>query len=239
VLNTRAKLGQVRAQAGIPAGTEILLIANDGESPRAETPTGSSPYVHATWISPAIVAHEMGHFFEWRGSAKWGHADVAREFFRDEYADRTCVMGGENAKLTFSDPAVPPLPRLPMSRRSGPGMNPALVDQCGWLDTTSRLVRTIDPSTLGSALLQPWRGAPRADSIDGAPVVAIVDGLDPDGGRIYVCVREESGWDRGFSGLSTAAPFRAGPQLRVFAYVSTPSGDSLCSSGRTRSRAAA
>jgi len=107
-------------------------------------------------------------------------------------------------------------------------MNPALVDQCGWLDRASPRVRTIDPSTLGSALLQPWRGAPRADSIDGAPVVAIIDGLDPDGGRIYLCVREESGWDRRFSGLSSAVvPVSPGPHLRLFAYLSTPSGDSL------------
>lgn len=236
-LTAKQKIDEARAQARVPGATNILLIANDTDTPSAKTPSGSTPYVHAMWLSPAIVAHEMGHFFEWRGSSKGGHADVAREFFKDEYADPTCVMGGETNKLTSADPAIPapllllnPLPTpLPNSRQAGPGMNPALVDQCGWVDPGSPLVRQVDPTTGGFALLQPWRGAPPDGSVEGAPVLAIVDGLDADGGRIYLCVRDEMEWDRGFGTLGFASPFPfgAGPVSRVLAYLSTPSGDSL------------
>jgi hypothetical protein len=227
LLSTQEKIDEARAQANIPPGTEILLMANDAVTPSASTPKGSSPYVHVLWASPAVVTHELGHFFGFRGTGKAGHADIAREFFRDEYADRTCIMGGEDNKLAFADPAVPALPLVAGSRKSGPGMNPALVDQCGWLDTASPRVRTINPSTLGTVLLQAWSGAPRAGS-EGAPTVAIIDNLDADGGRIYLCVREESGWDRRFSALSgPVVPAGPGPHLRVLAYLSTPSGDSL------------
>jgi len=55
LLDSRAKIDQVRAQARIPDGTEILLIANDAEAAKAATPRGSSPYLHASWASPAMV----------------------------------------------------------------------------------------------------------------------------------------------------------------------------------------
>ena len=125
----------------------MILVANDTDIPRAATPRDSSPYVHVSRLTPSTVAHELGHFFEWRGSLKSGHADVARDFFRDEYADRTCIMGGRD-KFSFQDAMIPALTNKPFSTRSGPGMNPALVDQCGWLDVSSPLVAVIDPVVL-------------------------------------------------------------------------------------------
>ena len=132
-LKPRDKIAQARAQALaqnlIPDGTEVIVIANDADDPRAVTPSDSSPYVHVSQLTPATVAHEMGHFFEWRGSRKAGHADVARNFFRDEYADRTCIMGGEDSKFWFLDALIPALSGVPPSTRSGPRMNPALVQR--------------------------------------------------------------------------------------------------------------
>jgi hypothetical protein len=217
---------QARAQNFIADGTEVIVVANDADVPSAFTPAASSPYVHITSFTPATVAHEMGHFFEWRGSRKGGHADVARDFFRDEYADDTCIMGSTPGTFSFRDPAIPSLSGILSSTRIGPGMNPALVDQCGWLDVPSPLVAVINQATLGQVTLQPWRGAPSADAPGGAPVVAILDGRALDNGRLYVCVREAAGWDRGF-----VSPFvislTSEPQTRLCIYLSTPSGDSL------------
>jgi hypothetical protein len=226
----REKVTQARTQARdqdlIPDGTEVIVIANDADTTRAATPTGSSPYVHVSLLTPSTVAHEMGHFFEWRGTSKAGHADIARDFFRDEYADPTCLMGGSGNRFSFADAMIPALTGKPLSTRSGPGMNPALVDQCGWLDVPSPLVHVINSVNLGGATLQPWHGAPRADAATGAPVVAILDGRALDNGRLYVCVREARSWDRGF-----ANPFfttlTGQPARLVCVYLSTPSGDSL------------
>lgn len=227
-LSITEKVAEARRQALeqelIGAGTEIIVIANDADASRAATPRGSSPYVHVSLLTPTTVAHELGHYFEWRGSRKAGHADVARNFLRDEYADRTCIMGGE--QFTFRDRLIPALAGGTNSTDSGPGMNPALVDQCGWLDTSSPLVFVMNPAQLGQVTLKPWRGAPRADAPAGGPVVAILDGRALEQGRLYVCVREARAWDRGF-----ASPFLTGPtgepHKLLCVYLSTPSGDSL------------
>ena len=229
-LEPKDKIDQARAQARaqnlIPDGVEVILIANDTDTKRAVTPQGSSPYVHVSLLNPETIAHEMGHFFEWRGSMGTGHADVARDFFRDEYADRTCIMGG-NDKFSFKDATIPALSGPLFSTRSGPAMNPALVDQCRWLDTSSPLVKVMDPSMFGEdVLLQPWRGAPREDASEGAPVVAILDGQAPDNGRLYICIREAKGWDRGFASPFVSSPTGGTPK-QLCVYLSTPSGDSL------------
>jgi len=229
-LSPRDKIAEARAQARdqnlIPDSTEVILIANDADTPRAVTPSGSSPYVHVSQLTAAAVAHELGHFFEWRGSHTAGHADVARDFFRDEYADRTCIMGGESDKFSFKDATIPGLSTLTFATRSGPLMNPALVDQCGWLDPASPHVAVINPAMLGQVTLQSWRGAPTTDAAGGAPVVAILDGRAPDEGRLYMCVREAVGWDRGF-----ASPYLVSLRHETLkllcVYLSTPSGDSL------------
>jgi hypothetical protein len=231
-LGTAAKIDEARAQGRIPAGTNIVLVANDAEVGSASTPGGSSPYVHVTWLSAAVVAHEMGHFFEWAGSARAGHADVARTFFRDEYGDPTCIMGGEDNKYSFRDALIPAIPLKPASTRSGPAMNPALVDQCGWLDLGSPQVAMLDRTALGSVVLQPWTGAP-ADGAAGTPRVAVIDGARPDGERLYVCVRAAVGWDRGFSARGSLTPFRAGTPARwICAYLATTASDSLLLASR-------
>lgn len=232
-LDDAAKVNHARAQGRVPPGTHVILIANDASEGSASNPPGSSPYVHSTWLSPAMVAHEMGHFFEWAGSRRGGHADVARTFFRDEYGDPTCVMGGEGNKLSFRDPAVPALTGRPGSNRSGPLMNPALVDQCGWLDPGSPLVTSLDATTLGSVTLQPWTGAPAEGAVGGAPRLAIIDGVGPEARRLYVCVRAPSGWDRAFTPAWLVAPWGAPTPVRwVCAYLETAAEDSLLLANR-------
>ncbi len=226
-LDTAGRIKEARDQARVADGTNVILIANDATPPSASTPQGWSPYVHAKMLAPAVVAHEMGHFFEWAGTARTGHADVAMTFFRDEYGDPTCLMGGEDNKFSFRDSLVPALPVTTNSTRSGPVMNPALVDQCGWLDVGSPLVATLDRTALGSVVLKPWTGAPPEVGA-GAPQVAVVDGVGPEGSRLYVCVRQSSGWDRGFAKASLVAPpFLRGPARWLCAYLSTSAGDSL------------
>lgn len=226
-LDVRARINAARSQGNVPAGTNVVLIANDNTAPSASTPQGSSPYVHATWLSPAVVAHEMGHFFEWAGTRRSGHADLARTFLRDEYGDPTCIMGGEDNKYSFADAQVPALPLSPKSTRSGPLMNPALVDQCGWLDTGSAQVVNLDRDTLGSVTLKPWTGAP-PEGGSGTPRLVIVDGVGPERSRLYVCIRQARGWDRGFAKAGLISALHPTPSsLWLCAYLATSSADSL------------
>ncbi|MBB3660039.1 hypothetical protein FHX15_005308 [Rhizobium sp. BK650] len=164
----------------------------------------------------------MGHYFEWRGTRKAGHADTTVPFFREEYGDPTCIMGGEDTKFTFVDATFPALIAVSTSRDTGPGMNPALVDQCGWIDADAPRVRRVDQQALGSALLKPWHGAPAPAENRGPAVLATLDGWGPDAGRIYACIRESTAWDRNFP--SALNPL---PALRLRVYLSTSSGDSL------------
>lgn len=227
-LTVSQKLAAARSRAEVPDGTNVMLIANDATPGSASAPAGAGCYVHATWLSPSVVAHELGHFFEYAGSGLGGHADVARTFFRDEYGDPTCIMGGEDNKLGFSDALVPALTNRPRSTRSGPLMNPALVDQCGWLDVGSALVPTLDRTALGSVTLQTWTGAPPAGGA-GTPRAVVVEGVGPEESRLYVCVRQASGWDRGSrTADAIVGPYPPGsPTYWVCAYLSTSSGDSL------------
>jgi len=226
-LDVGGKLKSAWEQANIGDGINVILVANDDTPGEAATPHGYPPYVHATWLQPAVVTHEMGHFFQWFGTGVTGHADVARTFFRDEYDDPTCIMGGEGNKYTFRDSLIPALPSDPSSTRSGPLMNPAMVDQCGWLDPGSPQVRVLDRDVLGSAVLRTWTGAPPEDGV-GMPTVAIVDGVGPEESRLYVCVRQATGWDRGFAKAGVISPlFPQGPARWLCAYLATSSGDSL------------
>jgi hypothetical protein len=229
LLSAQQKCDALKAQARIPDDQHVILLANDAGTPFAHFHPGSGIYVHVAWLSPNVVAHEMGHFFLWYGNHIFGHADLAREFFRDEYADDTCVMGGRNHPLTFTNPAISELPGIPHSQQSGPGMNPALVAQCGWLNLASPLVDRIHAASLRPTKpLHPWRGAPGDLRTQGAPVVACVDGIDADGGRLYLCLRHASDWDRQFTDLSQpTVPADADLTLRLIAYLNTPSGDSI------------
>ena len=224
-LDLKGRIAQVRAQAQIPDGTQILLVSNDALPAEAATPVGRDPYVHADWLSPAMAAHEMGHFFQWAGTGLTGHADVATEFFRDEYADLTCIMGGGGVQLSFTDWTVPQLPLKPGSRRSGPMMNPAMADLCGWIDPAAPGVDEVDPVGLGSVFLRPYVGAPRAGDQVSGRTLAIIDGFAPDR-RVYICLRSPRGWDRGFGSLFQ--PLVGPPVPHLCVYLSTPSGDSLC-----------
>lgn len=209
------RIEAVRGSAGIADGVAIILVANDTVSTRCVTYHGSSPYIRAVALSPAVVAHEMGHYFQWLATGGGGHADMARAFFRDEYGDPTCVMGGEDSKFTFHDPSVGLLAGHADSDRGGPLMSPAMVDLCGWLDVKARRVFPMNPVGLGTATIEAWRGAPAEGDDDGLPVVAVIDGFAIDGSRVYLSWRVDADFDRGF------------PAPQLCAQLSTPTGDSV------------
>ncbi len=223
--------------AGIPDGVFPIVISNVENEPTAGLHVRDVGIImDAGELCPAVLAHEMGHFFQRQGSGLGGHADVLRSFYRDEYADRTCVMGsdagGRRGKYTFIEASLPPLLRLdaatgatvPIRQPAGPAMCPAQADRCGWVEVGTPGVAEIDPNVLGPTVLQQWTGAPKPDAHVGAPVVAVLDGWAPDNGRLYASVRDSTGWDDGFWPFGAALGM-SGP--RVYLHMSTPLGDSV------------
>jgi hypothetical protein len=112
------------------------------------------------------VAHEMGHYFQFKGSRTGGDADVLRSFYRDEYADRTCIMGSDRFAFTDALIVAPltlnatTLSLTPIVQRTGPRMCAAQADRCGWLEPGTPGVAVVDPHLLGRVTLRPWTGAP-------------------------------------------------------------------------------
>ncbi|HEX5336629.1 MAG TPA: hypothetical protein VFW55_12150, partial [Propionicimonas sp.] len=93
--------------------------------------------------------------------------------------------------------------------------------------TLSARVRVLDREALGSAVLKAWTGA-TPEGGAGTPTVAIVDGVGQEEARLYVCIRQATGWDRGFAKASMISPlFPQGPARWLCAYLATRSGDSL------------
>ena len=148
---------------------------------RPGDPTFRYLHLSAIDLTPALVAHELGHL------AGAGHGFLRTPFRDIEYGDTFCIMGGESEKFTFDDPVGP----------SGPAMTTSMLHACGWLDF-NRAGVSVDAglSSRSEALvdLAPLSGAPAAPL--GHPIVAWSDGLTPDH-RLLLEFRARSGWDRG------------------------------------------
>ena len=159
------------ASDGTPfAADDHLLVIRDWTAPGVGA-TATDPTVVGTKLTPSLICHEMGHFFQRQNHQPGGHASVFNGWISLDYVDGGCVMGGEGpTKFTFS--AVPP-PILNAHNVAGPAMSPAMVDLCGWLDkgnpgavldgTHAAAVRYPDRHLAWGAAARAPRTAQRAD----------------------------------------------------------------------------
>lgn len=231
----RQRIQAAVTAAGLVDGVVPVVLSNvAGEPTVGRHVPGVGMIIDAASVCHSIVAHEMGHFFQRQGSGTGGHADVLRAFYREEYADRTCIMGSDGndklAKYVFTDASIAapltltlgtPPPLVPIRQRTGPAICAPQADRCGWLPPGSRNVVLIDPQLLGSAVLQPWAGAPPEAGLPGASRAALLEGNAPDNGRLYATVRNTEGWDAGFWPVTAVGP------RRVYLHMSLRSGDSV------------
>lgn len=170
----------------------VLLVIDKADSFSARR---SGRYTHfgAQSLTPAIVAHELGHFY---GS---GHANLESATGPVEYGDAFCVMGAEGGKYSFDDTDLQGVgaPTPPISH--GPGMVAPNLEACTWIDLHDPQVSNDLSKTLldhGEAIadLYPLRGSPPVDW-QGPSVVATMD-LPTKGQRIVIEYRIHEDWDR-------------------------------------------
>lgn len=173
-------------------------------------------YVHvgAQSLDPALLAHELGHFF---GAA---HANLDKPSGPAEYDDRFCLMGREGAKYSHvHTPLNRPRPDGTIDTTlsdTGPGMTAPALRACGWLDLTSHGIDISDSLKSGTRRatieLAPLRGAPQAR---GLPVCAFADGVVR-GQRLVLEYRSHDGWDQGMPprGAGWVVAHLTGPENR-------------------------
>ena len=212
----------------------------------AVAPDGIHVHVGAQSLDPALLQHELGHFL---GAA---HANLDTATGPQEYGDRLCVMGSENAKYSFV--------HAPLARRladgsldtnvadSGPGMAAPALRACNWLDLARHGVDISAPLDTGtrrtSVDLAPLRGAPAPNAPAGRPVCAWADGVVP-GQRLLLHYRARDSWDRGMPATAAGAPgwivaHLTGPEprstqsLQIGAVEATPGASIQLSKGALR-----
>jgi hypothetical protein len=175
----------------------FALVIDKFDAASAAVSPSNPEYVHvgAQSLDPALLAHEMGHFF---GAA---HANLDTPAGPSEYDDQFCIMGREGAKHSFvHTPLNRPRPDGTFSTTlsdTGPGMAAPSLRACGWLDLASHgidLSAALKSGTRRTTIELPvLRGAP-AEA--GRRVCAYADGILP-GQRLLLEYRAREGWDRG------------------------------------------
>lgn len=193
-------------------------------------------YVHvgAQSLDPALLQHEMGHFF---GA---GHANLDTPTGPDEYGDRFCIMGREGTKYSF---VHTPLNRMRPNGSidttlsdSGPGMAAPALIACGWLDLATQAADISVPLKSGvrrtTVQLTPLPGAP------GHRVCAFADDVVP-GQRLLLEYRNHEGWDQGMPqhGAGWIVAHLTGPEnrsrmsLQIGAVAASPGASIVTSKG--------
>jgi len=171
----------------------VLLIDKQGAvggAWNASWPDLKYNHLSAPQLTPALLAHELGHMYGAR------HANLDTPTGKtpiEEYGDKFCIMGREGDKFSFID--------TQLNARTGPGMVASSLYACNWLNFNQPDVG-IDLE-LGSNPrrdevvfeLAPLRGAPPT-GWSGPPVVAWTDGLVANQ-RLLIEFRARDGWDRG------------------------------------------
>ena len=199
---------QAATDQGQGFGDDEHLIAIIDDESAGVGITGTDPLVDATYVTQALICHEMGHDFQHLAGNKGTHADTYLGFQLVDYGDPTCIMGVENGKWSYRDPALA-IAGAAGHELVGPAMCPPMTVRTGWLDQGNpAAVQNISQSLPATVQLDAWRGAP-PPGYAGRPVVAIVDGLAPGGDRLYLALRSPRvGWDKAFK------PARAVPTVR-------------------------
>jgi hypothetical protein len=154
-------------------------------------------YIHfgAQSLTPAIIAHELGHVY---GT---GHANLDSPAGSIEYGDNFSVMGGEGSKYSFFEPQLyfknVSNQELTAFSPSGPGMVAPNLVSCGWLDPSSSLIESMTDrlTAQGEVTFRLWalRGAPPAGTT-GRLVAAYAQ--TQSGATFTVEYRSRDGWDR-------------------------------------------
>ena len=155
-------------------------------------------YVHlaARDLNPALVQHELGHFF---GA---DHANLDTPSGEAVYSDRFCIMGREGSKYSF---VYKPLNLVNSDgtidtrhSNSGPGMAAPALFASGWLDLAHHGIdishQLLTGSRQAKIALPVLRGAPAAGS--NSRPCAYADGVVP-GYRLLLEYRSRTGWDQG------------------------------------------
>lgn len=197
-------------------------------------------YVHvgAQSLDPALLQHEMGHFF---GA---GHANLDSPSGAVEYGDQFCVMGGEGGKFSFvHTPLNRPQPNGTIDTSfsdSGPGMAAPSLRACGWLDLARNgidISASLNSGTHRATVqLSPLRGGPAPGAR--GHVCAFADGVVP-GQRLLLEYRGRADWDRAIPprGSGWVVAHLTGPEERSFmslqigAMEATPGATVITSKG--------
>lgn len=82
--------------------SHFALVIDQWDSHLGAWASDGRPYLHlsAQDLTPALYAHELGHYFKAQHAYSMGPTGVPVE-----YGDGFCVMGGEGSKASFLDPA--------------------------------------------------------------------------------------------------------------------------------------
>lgn len=193
-------------------------------------------YVHvgAQSLDPALLEHELGHFF---GA---GHANLDSPAGPIEYGDRFCIMGREGAKYSF---VHTPLNRLRPDGRidtsqsdTGPGMAAPSLIACGWLDLAVHAVDISAPLNAGVRRAQVKLAALPVTA--GNRLCAFADGIVA-GQRLLLEYRSCTGWDRGLPHQGpgwviahlTGLENRSGMSLQIGALAASPGASMVSSKG--------
>ncbi|MEU4650509.1 hypothetical protein [Nocardia fluminea] len=192
----------VRAKAaadGVPfAKSDVLVVIQDWAA-AAGGQFGLDGQFAAAHLSPSLLCHELGHFYQRRNNQPDGHASTFNGHVALDYADPTCIMGpigtlaAQESDLAHGQTG---------HDLTGPAMCPAATVPIGWLDRDHPTATVAVPRQPSASIqLARWAGVP-AEGYPGAPVVAVAHSVSPGGADVYISLRSPRLWDRGFRTLA-------------------------------------